>query len=111
MGSGYLRTARSKLDGWAATFRTPGRQRMLLAARIIAIFWIIAFWIDRGLMHPHLTADGMAYWGSGDGVLYEYPWLAEQSGLPVPYVYSPAFAQAIRPLTQLSLPAFMATAH
>lgn len=74
----------------------------------LGVALLLAFWWQYGLLDPHLRSDGWAYWGVRDGVLYEGAWLQEQDGLPNPYVYSPAFAQAIWPLTQLSLPSFMA---
>jgi hypothetical protein len=77
-------------------------------ANVIGAIALAAFWVDRGLLHPHLTADGAAYWSVRDGVLYELPWLAELAGEPTPYVYSPATAQLLWPLAQLPLSAFMA---
>jgi hypothetical protein len=48
--------------------------------------------------------DAHAYWSAWqDGQLYELPWLANQA-----YVYSPASAQIIWPLTLLPFPAFHA---
>lgn len=73
-----------------------------LLANSVAVYFLIAFWWDKGVINPHLSSDGAAYWGVRDGVLYEVEWPS------VGYVYSPAFAQAIWPLVQLSLPAFMA---
>lgn len=69
---------------------------------------LAAFWWRYGLTDPHVTADGAAYWGVRDGSLYEHRWLNELSGGPVPYVYSPAFAQTIWPLVLLPLDLFMA---
>jgi hypothetical protein len=77
-------------------------------ANAISIGLLIWFWVERGLLHPHLTSDGSAYWGIRDGRFYEYPWLNELHGGPHPYVYSPAFAQIIWPLTLLELPTFIA---
>lgn len=74
----------------------------------IGVAALALFWLRYGLLDPHLRSDGWAYWEVRDGILYEGAWLQEQQGLPNPYVYSPAFAQAIWPLTQLSIPAFMA---
>lgn len=77
-------------------------QTLWRVASIVGIALLVVFWWDRGLLHPHLSSDGSAYWGVRDGVLYEVEWPA------VGYVYSPAFAQAIWPLVLLPLPAFMA---
>lgn len=74
----------------------------------VGVVLLTAFWWRHGVESPHLTADGAAYWATRSGPLYEYPWLNEATGGPVPYVYSPAFAHAIRPLTLLPLPEFMA---
>lgn len=80
--------------------------RSLLTAVGVAL--LALFWIDKGLLHPHLDSDGAAYWSIRDGVLYEYRWLSELDGQPHPYVYSPAFAQALWPFVQLPLAVFMA---
>jgi hypothetical protein len=80
----------------------------VLALQAAGVVLLVVFWVQRGLLDPHLSADGAAYWGVRDGVLYEYGWLAETRGDPVPYVYSPAFAQLIWPLVQLGLEPFMA---
>lgn len=77
-------------------------------SQLLAVALLLLFWLDHGLIHPHLSSDGAAYWGIGDGTLYEYPWLNELTGGPHPYVYSPVFAQVLWPLAQLPLPAFMA---
>ena len=51
---------------------------------------------------PHLS-DGYAYWSAWDGGLYDKAWLEHHA-----YVYSPAFAQLLWPLTHLSWPVFNA---
>ncbi|MFA9271809.1 MAG: glycosyltransferase family 87 protein [Baekduiaceae bacterium] len=47
--------------------------------------------------------DGYTYWMTRSGDLYGTPWLEVGA-----YVYSPAFAQIIRPLTLMPFPAFWA---
>jgi hypothetical protein len=83
------------------------RRSGLLPFHAAGIALLALFWVQRGFVDPHLSADGAAYWGVRDGVLYEYGWLAETRGDPVPYVYSPAFAQLLWPLVQLELETFM----
>lgn len=82
--------------------------RLEVAARTAGLAAIAVFFVHRGLLHAHLSAEHLAFWGVRDGVLYEAPWLAERTGGPIPFVYSPAFAQAIAPLAALPLAAFAA---
>jgi len=49
------------------------------------------------------SVDAYAYWSTRDGVLYD----GQTAGAMGAYLYSPAFAQLIRPLTILPWPAFV----
>lgn len=80
-------------------WRTVGR----LAVSAAAYAAIIAFVVERGVLDPHLTADGATYWSVlRAGTPYDFTW--PEMGFP----YPPPLAQAMTPLTMLSLPVFMA---
>jgi hypothetical protein len=59
------------------------------------------YWFGAGLGQP---VDAHAYWMTRDGVLYEH--LVRLS--PDAFLYSPAFAQVIAPITALDFPNFIA---
>lgn len=65
---------------------------------VLSIGVLVAFWL---LLPIPATADAENYWMADLGNLYRWAW-----GGPDAYVYSPAFAQLIAPLTALPYDAF-----
>jgi hypothetical protein len=61
----------------------------------LRLFWIRP-WAD--------SVDAFAYWTTRDGVFYD----SSTTGTIGAYLYSPAFAQVLAPITWLSLPVFTA---
>jgi hypothetical protein len=88
---------------------TPGPARLRrpslgLAAFLVAVGVLVVFRLLGTYPWNEYVFDLHAYWITRDGVDY-----ANQSAGPAgTYLYSPAFAQAIRPLTILPLPLFAA---
>lgn len=71
--------------------------------KLAAYVAIAAFVLERGVQHPHLTADGATYWTElRNGTPYNFNW--PEMGFP----YAPPLAQAMLPLTLLPVTAFMA---
>jgi hypothetical protein len=75
--------------------RTFRRLSLLLAAAVVVVT------ILRVVMGGH-GADGHIYWAAWQGEMYDVAWHDWDA-----YVYSPAFAQALGPLSLLAWPAFL----
>lgn len=83
--------------------RPLARPPLYLVVRVAAYAAIAAFVLERGILHPHLTADGATYWTElRNGTPYNFDW--PELG----FLYAPPLAQAMWPLTLLPLAAFMA---
>lgn len=81
---------RARIPGVAAA-----GDRWRLVAHLAGLLVVLAYFdflLDRGPWHN----DAYGFWLAWDGGLYDIPWLDHGA-----YVYSPAFAQAIAPLTAL----------
>jgi hypothetical protein len=83
---------------------SPRAKRLLVFAGLVAgvvVASVAWYWFNGELGQP---VDARAYWMTRDGVLYENPVRLTANA----YLYSPAFAQAIAPITALDFPAFLA---
>jgi len=82
-----------------AVRHVPARQALLFASVASAVLvwaWVIA--------SPGSGWDAHVYWSTS----LSHPYASSVAGLPGAYLYSPAFRQAIAPLTVLPWPAFHA---
>lgn len=77
---------------------TRGHSRPLLRDGLIVVALILAVFIGQYVLSdPNPLSDARAYWARDLDALYAN----SRAGTPGAYVYSPAFAQAITPLTIL----------
>ncbi len=84
--------------------RRPARPPLGLAAFLVVIGVLVAFRLLGVYPWNEYVFDLHAYWITRDGLDYA----SNAAGPAGTYLYSPAFAQAIRPLTILPLPVFAA---
>ena len=84
-----------------AVGRTITRQRVLLLLQAAALLLVV--YVGVGIAQRPWNNDAAGIYEGVHGNLYAAPWLAHGA-----YVYSPAFAQAITPLTWLPWEAFWA---
>lgn len=93
------------MSGQAAVLRAPGSPRRLLALAGLALLWgfALVYLVDT-LQHvlPSFGFDSHAYWIAARGPL-EYSRAPKHADA---YLYSPAFAQLLRPVALLPWPAF-----
>jgi hypothetical protein len=86
-------------DGWAAAVRTLAIPTYLIVLGVFVVFRLlgVAPWLSPAF-------DLHAYWSTNAGLDYS----TTRPGDPGAYLYSPAFAQALVPITWLSWPFFAA---
>ena len=76
-------------------------RRLYLLAVIVACGYLVFYGCRAAV--TTWTNDAMCYWSAWDGGLYDRPWGID----PFAYVYSPAFAQIMWPITFLAFRAFL----
>ena len=82
-----------------AVLHVPARRALLLASVASAV--LVWAWV---VSSPGSGWDAHVYWSTS----LSHPYTSSVAGLPGAYLYSPAFRQAIAPLTVLPWPAFHA---